>query len=305
MSFCVQQLTSRQRKILEEAHELSEDHYKKYLAKLRSINPPCVPFFGVFLTSVCLIMCSHCAQSSDRLYVSLGIYLTNILKTEEGNPDFLLRHGKQLINFSKRRKVAEITGEIQQYQNQPYCLRLDIDIRVSDDVTSFTLSDSGCCSDTTFHVFEQKFFENLNPMEDVSEKDFSDYLFNKSLEIEPRNARTLPRFVSIAKELYGNAHDAPYALLSAHVLLGKEILLSTEISGDSANICALQHHASSHATAKWAKEDQLQPRPWLWGRGHNSLNSQLTPHPVDSTSCLSHLQLHRHGQCVWLTTGPQ
>lgn len=45
---------------------------------------------------------------------------------------------------------------------------------------------------------KQKFFENLNPMEDKAEKEFADYLFNKSLEIEPRNARSLPRFVSVS-----------------------------------------------------------------------------------------------------------
>lgn len=41
-----QAVPERKKKILEEAVELSQDHFKKYLAKLKSINPPCVPFFG-------------------------------------------------------------------------------------------------------------------------------------------------------------------------------------------------------------------------------------------------------------------
>lgn len=134
-SVCLQQIPSRQRKILEEAHELSEDHYKKYLAKLRSINPPCVPFFGTSRAHLSAAgggaSDSPGGGATDSPVCPTGIYLTNILKTEEGNPDFLRRHGKDLINFSKRRKVAEITGEIQQYQNQPYCLRVEPDIRVS------------------------------------------------------------------------------------------------------------------------------------------------------------------------------
>jgi hypothetical protein len=39
----------------------------------------------------------------------------------------------------------------------------------------------------------------------LSEKEFTDYLFNKSLEIEPRNCKQPPRFVSLLIIIMGGS----------------------------------------------------------------------------------------------------
>jgi hypothetical protein len=44
----LQRIPNQYVKALEEASSLVPDHFKIYWEKLRSLNPPCVPFFGQY-----------------------------------------------------------------------------------------------------------------------------------------------------------------------------------------------------------------------------------------------------------------
>lgn len=80
----------------------SSRNFNEYRDILRMVQPPVIPFFGVYL--------------SDLTFV------------EDGNPDFLpippnsplSLQGKPIINYAKRLKCADIIREIMQYQIKAY-----------------------------------------------------------------------------------------------------------------------------------------------------------------------------------------
>ncbi|GAB7347083.1 hypothetical protein MBLNU459_g3214t1 [Dothideomycetes sp. NU459] len=83
--------------VLESMRKLmgSTKNFVEYRDTLRAANPPCIPFFGVYLTDLTFI--------------------------EDGIPSIIKK--TDLINFAKRAKTAEVIRDIQQYQNVPYPLQ--------------------------------------------------------------------------------------------------------------------------------------------------------------------------------------
>lgn len=68
-------------------------NFTEYRLIVHSVNPPCIPF--------------------------LGIYLQDLTFIEDGNPDYL-RKSNNLINFAKRHKAAEVIRELKQFQSFAY-----------------------------------------------------------------------------------------------------------------------------------------------------------------------------------------
>lgn len=90
------QVSGRTSAVLEQMRRLmaSTKNFGEYRETLHLANPPCIPFFGVYLTDLTFI--------------------------EDGIPSLT---PSELINFNKRAKTAEVIRDIQQYQNIPYLLQ--------------------------------------------------------------------------------------------------------------------------------------------------------------------------------------
>jgi son of sevenless-like protein len=70
--------------------------FKAMRTAVRTCEPPCVPF--------------------------IGIYLTDLTFIQEEAPDFIMKDDVRLINFAKCRKFAGVIRDIQTYQNIGYNL---------------------------------------------------------------------------------------------------------------------------------------------------------------------------------------
>lgn len=91
------QVNARTTQTLESMRRLmgSTKNFLEYRESLHKANPPCIPFFGIYLTDLTFI--------------------------EDGIPSIIKK--TQLINFAKRAKTADVIRDIQQYQNVPYGLQ--------------------------------------------------------------------------------------------------------------------------------------------------------------------------------------
>lgn len=77
---------------------------------MASVNPPCVPFIGLFFSWDFLFV-------GILLYHSIGVFLSTLQFIQDGNPDNLPGN---LVNFRKRQKASEVINDIKRWQAQTF-----------------------------------------------------------------------------------------------------------------------------------------------------------------------------------------
>ncbi|VDD93490.1 unnamed protein product [Enterobius vermicularis] len=119
----------------EKFKKLCNPHWKEMIERLRSINPPCVPFFGHYLSKIFFY-----EEGNSTFVQNHDVDLTHEQVGKENLPISACVNKKILVSFVKCRRVAAIISDIQMYQNQPYAFEVEPSIRSSNNgnVYNFT-----------------------------------------------------------------------------------------------------------------------------------------------------------------------
>lgn len=212
-------------KVLDDYRELNENHQKKLQRELRQCNPPCIPYLGSYQTKLI-----H-AKEGNKTFIDEVDTTSPTLSNEEfqsfsnspttprtansimenqffggytnstsccfANNNNSNQHTPltpatpKMINFTKQRIRAGLVAEISNYQNPPYCLKVQPEIRqfiksIDSKITEFATTLS---SSTIGH-------QNGSIEEDGTlaiTKRLDDFLFKESERIEPKNCTKPPR----------------------------------------------------------------------------------------------------------------
>ncbi|KAJ3135595.1 hypothetical protein HK100_002477 [Physocladia obscura] len=106
-----------------------EKNFARYRETLKSSNPPCIPYFGLFLTDLTFIEDGSADILKPREHLTFPDQLfsldlppaTHVEGAEaEARAGAAANQPVKLINFFKHVKTAEIIRDIQQFQNEPY-----------------------------------------------------------------------------------------------------------------------------------------------------------------------------------------
>ena len=101
----------------------STRNFAHYRDLLRTLQPPCIPFLGCYLTDLTFI------EDGNPDYLSEDKDKENATSTDQAPtpdippPSYDAATANRKINFWKRAMTADVIREIQQYQNEPYILQ--------------------------------------------------------------------------------------------------------------------------------------------------------------------------------------
>lgn len=101
-----------------------KSNYKAFRELLATCTPPCLPYLGTFLTDLTFIEEGNpdtmSATSPHTLVLEEKKAADRLALCGGQAADYPPAGGAQLINFVKRRKVAEVILRLQDYQATPY-----------------------------------------------------------------------------------------------------------------------------------------------------------------------------------------
>jgi hypothetical protein len=140
-----------------------------------------------------------------------------------------------------------------------------------------------------FRCFVQNFLETLDPFGDQRDHDVSTYLYNKSLELEPRACKQLPRFVRIIQSTHVHIVLTIYQIILAPEVARFEF----EVARNQAKKSSWQNISNSFASCPKTE------RQWRRHSPH-SFHARMLTHHTDGSQQLR-LQRFRphHNRTNW------